>query len=231
MEKKILIGLDLSFNSTGITITYFEDNQPKIIKFHRIVFDEEKNKTGKVLTPKEIKNINQEVYRMPVNIHVEDIILDSKDKNNHEQIETTLRAMICSKKINMVLAKMLNRFNPDLVICTMENYIMPSFGGPNSLKSVSGLILLQGFVRDFIIRWKLTNPDTRLYLYTPTPSQNKKAFCGNGKAEKKEMIDAFVNLYDGNKLLPNISAGKVDDVIDSFSLMIHGLKIYSGIYA
>lgn len=226
MNKKVLIGLDLSFNSTGLTVTYLEDDKPQIIQFHRIVYDDGTNKTGKILTPREIKNINQVVYRMPTNISVDDIILDSNDKNNQEQIHTTLRAMICSKKINKILARVLTRFNPDTVICTMENYIMPSFGGPNKLKTVSGLILLQGFVRDFIIRWKLTNPDADMFLYTPSPTQNKKAFCGNGKAEKHNMIEAFKTLYNGDKLLPNLQAGKVDDVIDSFSLMIHGYRIY-----
>lgn len=225
MEKQIILGLDLSFNSTGISVTYMEDNQPKIMKFYRVVFDDESNKTGKILKPQEIKNINQIVYRMPSNIHYDDIVKNS-DKNTDEQIITTLRAMICSKKICSIIARLLTEWNPDKLIVCIENYIMPSFAGPNSLKSVSGLILLQGYIREWFVKCKISQPDISMYLYTPSPTQNKKSFCGDGKAEKQKMIDTFVNDYDGNKLLPIITKGKIDDVIDAFSLMIYGYKKY-----
>lgn len=222
MEKKILIGLDLSFNSTGITVTYMEDSTPKIIQFYRVVFDDENNKTRKVYKPRDIPNINQVTYRMPKNVYFE---TDSYDNNSKEQLATTLRAMICSKRICGILSNVYNRFTPDIVVCTIENYIMPSFAGPNSLKNVSGLILLQGYVREFIIKLYIAT-GLNLYLYMPSPSANKKFFSGNGAADKQQMIDSFITNYDGNKLLPNLDHGKVDDVIDSFSLLCYGLNKY-----
>lgn len=235
MEKQLVIGLDLSFNSTGISIMECENHIPKKIKFYRIVFDDESNKTGKIYHPKDIPNINQIIYRMPTNIRTDDVLLDASDKNNTEQTYTTLRAMICSKKINKIIGKEISEYKPDIIICTIENYVMPSFAGPNSLKSVSGLILLQGFVREFLIRTKITIDTNKkfndynlkdLYIYTPTPTQNKSYFSGNGKAEKTEMIKTFETIFEGNRLLPNLNHGKVDDIIDSFALLTHGWYIY-----
>lgn len=227
MSKILLIGLDMSFNSTGITFSLIEDNQNKKIKFYRVIFDDESNKTGKIYKPNEIININQVVYRMPVNINMMDLSIDTEDKNTSEQISTTLRAMVCSKKINKIIADNIILYEPDIIIYTMENYIMPAFGGRNSLVNVSGLILLQGFVREWFIKYSVSYPSINTYLFTPTPRQTKKYFTGgNGSADKKEMIQAFIDNYDGIKLIPNISKGKLDDVIDSFALMCHGYMKY-----
>lgn len=235
-QKILLIGIDLSFNSTGISICKIQNidgkYKPVTIKFHRVIFDEKITANGQQHKPKEIKNVNQVTYRMPTNIDVDDLLLTNKDKNDFEQTYTTIRAMICSKKINKIIAQVINEFQPSVVICTIENYIMPSFAGPNSLKNVSGLITLQGFVRAFLIRWKITYPDIKLLLHTPSPTQNKKFFTGDGKADKQKMIDTFLKYHDGNKLIPDIShckssgATKIDDVIDSYSLMIFGWALY-----
>lgn len=227
-HKILVIGLDLSFNSTGITFTVLNENNnnPEKIRFYRVVFDDEKNITGKRLKPSEIKNINQVVYRMPSNIHLSDINLVKEDNNTSEQLTTTLRAMICSKKINQIIADNIIDYGPSKIICTMENFIMPSFGGPNSLKNVSGLLLLQGFVREFFVKSSINFPDINIKLYTPTPTQTKKYFAGNGKADKKQMIESFEKNFNGHKILPILNKGKVDDVIDSFALMCHGLYHY-----
>lgn len=227
-NKTLVIGLDLSFNSTGISISVFdENNNPEKIRFYRIVFDRENNITGKRLKPLDIPNVNQIVYRMPSNIKLSDISLTLDDTNTSEQINSTLQAMICSKKINQIIADNIMSEGPNKIICTMENFIMPSFDGPNSLKNVSGLLLLQGFVREFFIKISIQFPELNIKLFTPTPKQTKKYFTGNGKAEKKDMIKSFETNFDGHKLLPILHKGKVDDLIDSFALMCHGLSIYS----
>ena len=230
MGKILLVGLDLSFNSTGVCLCKIIENKPETMKFYRIVFDEKITKFGNQHRPKDIPNVNQIVYRMPTNINVEDILISDNSKNNYEQTYTTLRAMICSKKINKVLAQNINDFQPDLILCTIENYIMPSFAGPNSLKNVSGLIMLQGFIREFLIRYKITNPELQLLLHTPTPTQNKKNFSEDGKADKEKMIDIFVTQHDGKKLLPDLVTVKIDDLIDAYSLMVYGWKIYLNKY-
>ena len=216
----------MSFNSTGISISIINESENKKIKFYRVVFDDESNKTHKILKPQDIQNVNQIVYRMPTNINVLDLAVDIEDKNSYEQIRNTLRAMICSKKINMIIANNIVSEEPDIIICTMENYIMPSFGGRNSLNNVSGLLLLQGFVREWFIKYSVSYQNVNTYLFTPTPKQTKKYFTGNGSADKKEMQQYFVENFDGQKLLPNMSKGKLDDIIDSFALMIHGYNKY-----
>ena len=65
-----------------------------------------------------------------------------------------------------------------------------------------------------------------MILHTPTPTQNKKNFSGDGKADKQKMIETFITKYDGFKLLPDVNTGKIDDVIDAYSLMVFGWKIY-----
>lgn len=220
-KRTLLIGIDLSFNSTGICCSTLIDNKPYTIKFYRVVFEHR---------PKYIANVNQVVYKMPTNISVDDLLLSDNSKNDNEQMATTIRAMICSKKINKILAQVINDFKPDTVICTIENYIMPAFGGPNSLKTVSGLIMLQGFVREFLIRYKITFPEITMLLHTPTPSQNKKNFTNDGKADKDVMIQTFIDLHDGTKLLPNLNdtsdKSKLDDLVDAYSLLTYGWKIY-----
>lgn len=225
-NKILLIGLDLSFNSTGISFCTLENNVPKIMKFYRVVFDEKITASGTQHKPKDIQNVNQIIYRMPTNINISDLLLSDDSKNDIEQLYTTIRAMICSKKINKVLAQVIDEIKPDTIICTIENYIMPSFAGPNSLKTVSGLITLQGYIRDFLIRYKITFPEINVLLHTPTPTQNKKNFSGDGKADKQKMIETFITKYDGFKLLPDVNTGKIDDVIDAYSLMVFGWKIY-----
>jgi len=223
MNKTLIIGLDLSFNSTGIVISEIEGTNGKFIEFHKVIFDHNSNKTDKKYTPQSIKNINIHTYRMPTNILVSDLVLDINDTNNLEQCEATLKAMICSKKIGIIIAQKILESNPTEVIVSIENYIMPAFSGQNQLKTVSGLIMLQGYVRQVIIRLCL-DKNISFKLYTPTPSSNKLFFSRNGHAEKPEMLKAFLNYYDGNKLLPSVtidSSASVNDVIDAFSLMMN----------
>lgn len=223
----ILIGLDLSFNSTGITISKIIDNKNTSIKFTKVVFAEKfKESIFK-------NNINTVFYTMPVNITADDLKLNS-EKNATEQLSTSIRALMCAKKIWLEISKYMNyginhnsgvyhNSEVDQIIVTIENYIMPSFGGQNSLQTVSGLIALQSYIREFFIKYKIKNENTILKIYTPTPTQNKKYFTGNGRADKNDMINAFIGNWDGLSLIPSITeCGKIDDIIDSFALMCHG---------
>jgi len=229
IKKSLIIGLDLSFSSTGICVGYFEDYSAKSIQFHKVVFDENKNKTGKVYTPERIKNINIVTYRMPTNLLVSDMIVDLSDTNNFEQCEVTLKALICCKKIGAILLQNILKYQPTEILFSIENYIMPSFNGPNQLKHVSGLITLQGYVRKLCIETCLSK-QISIKIYTPTPSSNKLFFSGNGSAEKGQMIKSFIEDYNGEKLIPTIkscSEAQVNDVVDAFSLM---MNVYSRNY-
>ena len=103
---------------------------------------------------------------------------------------------------------------------------MPSFGGPNSLPEVSGLVTLQAFVRKFFLtfchKYKIT-----IKMLTPSPSSVKKMFAGIGKAEKEQMYDAFVKYWNGLVLLPTSTPDDVkhiNDVIDSFAMTCWAYK-------
>lgn len=220
-NKKLIVGLDLSFNSTGITIAIFDDFIGKKIQLHKVVFDDNSNKTSKRYTPREIKNLNITTYRLPSNLLVGDICFDLNDTNTREQCEITIKALICSKKIGIIVSNAIKRYTPDEIFFSIENYIMPTFSGPQQLKNVGGLITLQGYVREILIKLCLENK-LPFKLYTPTPSSNKLIFSGNGSADKDFMLETFLKYYDGVKLLPTITEGdsaSVNDVIDSFSLM------------
>lgn len=224
VKKSLIIGLDLSFNSTGITISYLEDNIGKKIQFHRVVFDNNSNKTNKKYTPQKIDNVNITTYRMPTNLLVSDLVIDMLDENNFEQVESTVKALICSKKIGMIISDAILLYSPTEIIYSIENYIMPAFSGQNQLSSVSGLITLQGYVREIIIKLSLEK-NISIKIYTPTPSSNKLFFTGNGKADKDIMVEYFFKYYDGNKLISNnYSVHQINDIVDSFSLMMNAFS-------
>lgn len=226
MNKKLIIGLDLSFSCTGITISYLEDNIGKKMKFHRVLFDNQKSKKGKIYSPTKIQNISDTIYRMPTNILVDDIVIDKSDENNIEQCEITLKAVVSSKKIEGIIKESIDNFQPDEIIISVENYIMPDFNGPNNLKSVSGSIMLQGYVREKIIRICIDNK-LPFKLLTVTPSSLKLFFAKHGSADKLMMLQKFMTDWDGKKLLPTVDInmlGLVNDVIDSFALMMYAYK-------
>lgn len=228
MIKELFFGLDLSLNSTGICIYKVTDSIPEKIAFYRVVFDAEKNKSGKVYNPVKIEGINTKVYRMPKNINLSDITLND-EYNATEQNRITLKAIIASTAINKIIGQYMVTFKPDTVVFTIENYIMPAFGGKNSLVEVSSLITLQGYVREFITKTCIGIENLNWKLYCPTASQNKKFFCQDGNATKEKMIDTFYKYYDGAKLIPFGAPGKIDDIIDSFSLMVNGYVKYNKI--
>ncbi len=218
--------MDLSFSSTGITIAYLEDLVGKKIQFHKVVFDDNSNKTNKRYTPQKIENVNIITYRMPANLLPYDLTFDIEDKNNFEQCEGTIKGLICSKKIGIIIADALRLYKPDEVFFGIENYIMPAFSGSNQLKTVGGLIALQGYVREIAIKLSL---DLKIpfKLFTPTPTSNKLFFAKNGSADKTFMLKYFLDNYNGKKLLPSIdenSTHLINDIVDSFSLMYN---IYS----
>lgn len=223
MEKILIIGLDLSFSSTGICVSYLEDSNAKKMEFFKILYDDCKNITGKPYEPEPIKNVTQIVYKLPTNLTVHDLCYDLKDINNVEQTETTLKAMICAKKIFQIVEQKIELYNPELVIFSIENYIMPAFQGQNQLKTVSGLITLQGYVRRDAIQICLKK-NINVKLWTPTASNNKLYFAKKGDADKSEMMKCFIRDYEGKKLLPEASiemVARMNDIIDAFSLMIY----------
>lgn len=216
--KTTIIGLDLSFTSTGITITDLLKNEGDKMSFHKVVFDPEISMEHKY-RPKDTMNLDVHTYAIPKSTNT--MVLDSNDTNDIEQIHSTMRASSASTKIAEIIYQHLSEYKPDNVVICIENYIMPAFGGHNQLKNVGGLIMLQGFVRIKLINIcnKLSIP---IKLLTPTPRKVKAQFTGNGNDTKEKMVETFLDKYEGNKLLPEINKKDVtfiNDVVDSFALM------------
>ena len=200
LRNAIIFGLDLSFNSTGICMMYFDgEGQNTKISFDRVVFDKH---------PREVENISTTVYSLPTNLSVDEILIDAKElgKNENDQALITIKSLICAKAIKSVINKYIQLLKPQQCLFVIENYIMPAFGGKNSLQNVSGLIAIQNYIREYVIGLKLQHGRVRegtstaidTFLCTPTPTQVKKFFTGNGKAQKQEMEDVFLSKYDGN---------------------------------
>ena len=214
--------MDLSFKSTGMTIAKLDNNIAEEISFYRVLFDKELSLHHKEYSPKSIKNVNDFVYRMPHYILVNDLVIDEDDENNVEQCETTLKAIFCSSAIKKIIDKHCKINDYDFVVFCIENYIMPDFGGKNQLKSVSGLIMLQGFIREHIIKEYANSK--KIKLLTPTPSKIKSFFANNGRADKSLMIKSFIENYDGKKLIPDIeklTISSINDVVDSFAMAMY----------
>ena len=226
INKKLIIGIDLSFNSTGITITEFENTIGKSIGFYRLVFETK---------PTPIININQITYNLPTNISASDIVEDKSDFYSEDQANITIKAMICCKRIITIITKKLFSINknPIDIYVNIEGFIMPSISGTQQFKSLSGLIMLQGMLRSELIKLKLTescNIDI-FKIFITSPTDLKLWFTGNGSADKQIMLDNFNSVYDGKILLPDTtSLAKVNDVIDSFALnMLCLAKLYGTI--
>lgn len=234
MRKKLIFGLDLSFSSTGITINYIEETEKtldsKKLEFYRIVFDDESRVNEYNL--KHITNVNQYTYKLPKNISIKDLMIDENTNDIH-QLADTLKSMIVTKRIMGIIIKACFKYKPDDVYFGIENFIMPSFCNGTRQQGLTSLVMMQGMLREAIIKYKLTlkNSEEALNggfkidefkLSTISPTENKKVFTGSGKSDKKQMMKAFYNDYDGNKLIPQQfnQDVKLDDIIDSFSLMV-----------
>jgi len=222
MKNTLIIGIDLSFNSTGISVAKFNDKISKTISFHRLIFDD--NSSIKQFIPKSIYNVNQYTYKLPTNISVNDIIIDN-DYNSLIQAESTLKCMICIKRLMEIIIKSLpnNSIEFDLII-NIEGFLMPQVSGEQQFKSLSGLIMLQGMLRSEIIKLKLSNHFNidNLKLFITPPKELKKFFTNNGNADKQIMLDSFIDNWNGKKLLPDTTSLKhINDIIDSFALMMN----------
>jgi hypothetical protein len=227
--KRIVFGIDLSFNSTGITTACWDDGRCTDMAFHRLVFDK---------VPDPIRNINQQTYRMPSNVDVTDLIqtVGEDDFYSEDQAHITLKAMVCVKRIMQIVFEQLVRcgcpvtasgeqwgFGPYDIQFNIEGFVMPSMAGQMQLRVLGGLIMLQGMLRSELIKLKITlNGRASLRITITSPSELKLFFSGYGDADKQEMLDAFLVTFGGAALLPDtMSLAKVNDVVDSFALMLN----------
>lgn len=212
-NKHNIIGIDLSLKSTGITIYNPVDN--KII-FGNIV-------NNKFSDKHRFQNINYIKYNdKPSNFNY-----TSSLKNNSEysiyEANQSLKIMMCVKSIMMVLINQLSKSNHNVIV--FESHLLPQVLGSKQFRGLSHLIALQHMVRENIIAYSIKENISIEFCFF-SPSEVKSLFCGNGKADKSEMIDMFIKEYDGNKLIPDISKRDLNevivylnDIVDSFGLI------------
>lgn len=218
LQKQLIAGLDLSFNSTGITLTELENGNGQKCEFHRIVYETK---------PGYIVNINQRTYELPKNINLNDIADDS-DFYSEDQAFITVKAMMMCKNIMHIIANKIQRIERDFpdaqisLYINIEGFVMPNLAGNQQLRVLGGLIMLQGIIRNDLIKYNIAKNFKNFKIFITSPSDLKLYFAGNGGADKQLMLDSFLEFYDGAKLLPDTSSlAKVNDVIDSFALMLN----------
>jgi hypothetical protein len=222
VNKHIIIyGIDLSFNSTGICIYNLERHSDEIrgknIAFYKIVYNPSDSSS---LYNQKIPNVKNLYYHLPKNFDIAKVS-DVSSHSDYHQTEATIKGLMIKRVIADII-KIHNDFDAEVIV-SIENYIMPTFSGKNQLNTVGGLIQLQGFIRELFIENSLNN-SSRLRFCFPTPSHNKYSFSHNGNATKEIMIDTFLQYYNGNSILPDLTKYKIDDLVDAFSLMIYGYK-------
>ena len=223
----IHIGLDLSFESTGITF-YDEkiENNNKIesnIEFHRLVRDKENTSI--------ILNVNQHIYYstlFSVDLdlkHIEDEKYENGINYSNNQLILTEKYFLVVKNIMKIIVKYFNdklkeNNKKDInVYINMEGSIL---NGHDYNFQIT-INMLQGFLRAELIKFQLINNFNIFKLRIISIKMLKLFFSRNG--DKKEMIKSFIDNYNGKKLIPQIDLSNkminnLNDVIDSFSTVV-----------
>ena len=236
----IHIGLDLSFNSTGITFynELLDKESNKIIsseiEFHRLVRDKE-------ITTR-IINVNQHIYSsklLSVDLELKhDLdVYENAIEYSNEQIDLTEKYFISVTTIKNIIIKYLNTIKQDYkldnnginIFANMEGSILSGF----NFNTQIGVNMLQGFLRAELIKLQMVNNFKTFKFRIIPPTLLKSFFTNNGSADKLEMIESFINNYDGKKLITQIDlsnkyVSELNDIIDSFALVafnVYDLKM------
>lgn len=227
-EVCVFIGLDLSLNSTGINILVAEKFTQKqlTMNFDLVLFEKHY---------KSIKNTEISTFTHPKNITTEDLAI-SRSKGNYyqlDQINITRKFVIVEKILLKTIYKRLNKikstFSISQIIVSIEGFIMPELMGQVQFRSLTSLIMLQGTIRSNLLRnLKDFHENQKTYpkFNIVSPTKLKKHFSGNGRALKEDMLDAFINLYEGEKLIDCTNVNQVNDLVDAFALNVNGFHKY-----
>lgn len=247
-DYHIIVGLDLSFNSTGITIINCVNSNAQTIRFTRMVYAKDTKDFNRPSKP--IGNVNILKYKLPDNFDYKSLTLDDVDplsedeylsqedielseSYNIDQLFITTKLLINSKRIFKVVMEAINDY------CTRYNIekhqLSLSFNlegnvlggndimGKNQLRVTGGLIMLNHEIRRHIIDLSLSKQFKNIKLFITSPTELKMYFANNGSASKLDMVETFINKWDGKKLIPSINndvymVSKLNDIVDSFAL-------------
>lgn len=182
------IGIDLSINSTGICV----DDDSNI--YYHIVSSDNISKK-RIILAQDITN----TVSIPLSFHFyHKITTNSTTYSTKENIKT-----LNITNISKLITDIIDLENPDHVY--MEGISYRS-SNTSALADLAGL--------QYIIRVHLINKNIPMSIVSPT--SNKKSACGNGAADKSEMLYAWFTC--DSRLIAYKDQLKLDDIADAYFL-------------
>lgn len=202
----VCIGIDPSFNSTGICLRYYnnENNNNEIIKEYFVIVKPNK------LTKKEIKE-DSESINFEYILYQKTDLKQYNDNNIIHEYWKTINIINLANMINDVVCEYCK--DPDIE----EIYIIIegiSYGSTLRTKAVFDLAGL-----NYVIRKNFINKD-KIKLYIVPPTHIKKFATGKGNANKEDIIEIFKLTHK------DIKISKIDDLADAYYMSCYGLELY-----
>lgn len=200
----VCIGVDPSFNSTGICLKYYDENSEKIVKEYFVIIKPNK------LTKKEIKEDSESINFEYV--LYEKIDLKEYNDNNiiHEYWKTT-NIINLADRIKETICEYCKDPEITNIYVVIEGI---SYGSTLRTKAVFDLAGL-----NYVIRKNLINREN-IKLYIVPPTHIKKFATGKGNANKDDIISIFKLTHK------NIKISKIDDLADAYYMSCYGLELY-----
>lgn len=200
----VCIGVDLSFNSTGICLKYYDEHNEKIVKEYFVIIKPNK------LTKKEIKEDSESINFEYV--LYEKIDLKEYNDNNiiHEYWKTT-NIINLADRIKETIYEYCKDPEITNIYVVIEGI---SYGSTLRTKAVFDLAGL-----NYVIRKNLINREN-IKLYIVPPTHIKKFATGKGNANKDDIISIFKLTHK------DIKISKIDDLADAYYMSCYGLELY-----
>lgn len=204
MKNTILyVGIDPSINSTGITITRYENDVEAEIKFYII-------KNGK-LTKRE-SAANDSIDNFEYIIYNKIDLTQFKDDNHVFEYYKTKNMVEVVNTIYDLILNEVKKYSA-IVNVVIEGI---SYGSSIRTKSIFDLAGL-----NYMIRYKLITSDIQhLNLTIATPSNIKKYATGKGNANKESIMTIFKYIFPEMQNIP-----KLDDIADSYFMAMFSRDI------
>lgn len=191
--NKLIIGIDPSFSSTGVSIVC--DN--KLLKSYIVTHCRPKVKYTKIA--ERYNNIFEYVN------YCYSTLSDFPD-GDPEMLKTQ-NVIEATKAIISIILLYKNQYAP-------QNYEIEVYMEGVAFSSRRTQSLVELGALNYNIRINLIKLGIPFHIITP--SSNKKAFTGNGAADKELMIKTFLMLNPSYR--PLVGYIKMDDIADAFAL-------------
>ena len=205
----VCVGIDPSFNSTGICLQYYNDDNIKI-KENFILIKPNK------LTKKEIQ-IDSKSIDFEYVLYQKINIAEYKDNNIDYEYYKTINIINLANTIKDVIKEYCK--NPEI----QEIYIVIegiSYGSTLRTKSIFDLAGLNYIIRNKFIN--IYDDENRIKLNIVPPTHIKKFATGKGNANKDRIINIFSVSHP--KLVSEI--GKIDDLADAYYMCCYAKELY-----